>query len=198
MELKDASAIFPQVWQRANEWCIPAGLEVLLHYYEILHPTQEEMVLRFDEMYGDHGYVIQGKLVKFNSKPTIQLLMQCGFPHPHGNFDGFTAVANSLLPPDCERAFCHPKDCEVDFENLVLQSLKDGDGVLGVIRLTNGNCHVLPIISFDGNNVTAYDPGLRSIETKKLGEFTFNRDCVILKKKEVKAPAASAVPPPAT
>jgi hypothetical protein len=184
MELPNARTIFPEVWQRANEWCIPAGLEVLLHYFGISHPTQEEMVLRFDDMYGAHGYVLNGNLIKFNSKPTIEDLKHCGFPNPGGNFDGFTAVANSLLAANCDRVFYHPRNCDADFEKHLLQTIQNGDGVLGVIRWPNGNCHVLPIIGFDGTHLTSYDPGARTIETKQLGQYTFNRDCVILKKRD--------------
>jgi hypothetical protein len=183
MELPNARHLFPEVRQRADEWCIPAGLEVLLHYFGISKPTQEDMVLRFDEMFGQHGYIIQGKPAKFLTKPTITHLALCGFPAPHGNFDGFTTVANSLLPADCSWIFRHPNDCDNEFENHLAGALRNGDGILGVIRLNNGNCHVLPIIGYDGSDVTVYDPGPGTIETKAIGGFTFNRDCVLLTNK---------------
>jgi len=183
MELPNARHLFPEVQQRADEWSIPAGLEVLLHYFGISKPTQEEMVLRFDEMYGQQGYIILGKPGKFLTKPTIQHLALCGFPAPHGNFDGFTTVANSLLPADCDRIFCHPNDCDKKFENYLTGALKKGDGILGVIRLKNGNCHALPIIGYNGSDVTVYDPCPGIIDTKAIGDITFNRDCVLLMNK---------------
>jgi len=179
MELENAKTIFPQVRQIANEWCIPAGLEVLLHYFGIPKPSQTEMVLRYAEQFGDKGYFINRQLVAFRNKPTVDELKLCGFPH--GNFDSFSAIANSLLPADCNRYFYHPNDCETEFEKYLSGSLKNGDGILGVIRLNNGNCHVLPIIGYDGSAVTVYDPGPGTVETKALCDFTFNRDCVILK-----------------
>lgn len=155
---------------------------MLLHYFGIPAPTQEHMVLEYDRLLGDKGYFVDGRgPVLFQKKPTIDDLRIIGFPH--GNFATFTAIANSLLAASCPRVFWHPGDCSVNFEGYLDNSLKLGNGLLTVITLPTGNCHVLPLIGYDGKDVTVYDPGSGAVATKTAGSFTFNRDCVILRPK---------------
>ncbi len=182
MELPEARQKFTEVRQRGPEWCIPAGYEVLLHYFGIPAPTQEHMVLEYDRLFGDKGYSVAGRgPLLFQNKPTIEDLRICGFPQ--GNFDTFASIANSLLAASCPRVFWHPSDCDPKFEGYLTDSLQLNNGLLTVIRLPTGNCHVLPLIGYDGKDVTVYDPGSGAVETKAAGTFTFNRDCVILRPK---------------
>ena len=46
-ELQSARQKFPEVKQRGVGWCIPAAIEVALHYFGAGAITQEEMVYRY-------------------------------------------------------------------------------------------------------------------------------------------------------
>ena len=112
------------------------------------------------------------------TNPTIEQLKQYGLLC--GNFDTFKDIANSLLSKDCGRIFDHATNGKEEFEVYSEQSVKNADGMLGVIEHAAGNWHVLAIIDYDGKNVTAYDPDSGKIEIRLPSEF--NRDCVIFKK----------------
>jgi hypothetical protein len=187
MELPDARNKFTQVRQKGLAWCIPASFEVLIRYFNLLQPTQEDMVRQYHKLFGHEGYgepvILNGELkfrhVKLDS-PTIEQLAKHGFPK--GDFNSFQTIANSLLAADCGRRFEHPADCDQKFEEHMLKAMTDGDGFLGVIKNPDGNCHILPIIGFDGTTVVYYDPGSGDITTKAIKEVSFNRDCIIFKK----------------
>jgi hypothetical protein len=187
-ELPKARVVFPMISQNGWAWCIPAGLEVLLRYHGINKPTQEEMVLMYHQKHGANGYIDTNGRVGILINPTIENLKQVGFRV--GNFDTFTAIANSLLPTDCAREFYHPADCNVNFLNYFKAAIDGQEGILGVIRNTDGNCHILSLIGYSIDPVTkqfdevsAYDPATTKIETKKLSDFAFNNDCIIFKTK---------------
>jgi hypothetical protein len=190
MELKNAREKFLQIRQSQNRpsWCIPVGFEVLRHYFGYPKPTSDEMVLEYHKRYGDEGYgeaffennQLRFRTVKLNN-PTLEQLGNYGFPK--GGFDTFKDIANALLPNDCDRVFEHPADCQDKFEFYLAEVIKNGDGILAVKKLPDGNCHVLAIIGYDDKSVTAYDPGPGNIETKTIDEFPLNRDCIIFKKR---------------
>ncbi len=185
MELLDARTKFPQVYQHGHSWCIPAGFEVLLHYFDLPKPTQEDMVLLYDKVFGAKGYgepiQVNGQLryrtVKLTN-PTVEQLKNYGFPL--GDFNTFKDITNSLLPQNCGRVFDRSSDCHEKFEYYLDQALKNQDGILAAVKLPDGNCHILPVVGFDGKCVMVYDPGARTIEVKALGDL--NRDCVVFKK----------------
>lgn len=195
MELPQAREKFPQVNQHGMGWCIPASFEVLIHYFDIPQPKQEDMVLEYDKRFGNEGYAeayntnsgVKLRLIKLTN-PTIDQLSRLGFPK--ANFDVFRDIANALLPQGCGRIFEHPNDCENRFEHYLNKSMEDGNGFLSVVKSGDGNCHIMPVIGYDGTNVTTYDPQSGSIATKPQNQIPFNRDCIIFKKTLV-APAAN-------
>jgi hypothetical protein len=187
MELPDARNKFPQVRQFGWAWCIPASFEVLLHYFDMPNPTQKDMVAQYNKSFGADGYAEpvqvgnQWKLrpVKLTN-PTIDQLRNYGFPK--ANFDVFKDITNSLLPNGCGRVFDHPADCAARFEHYLTEAMKNQDGILSVKTNPDGNCHILPVIGYDGTDITVYDPQTGSIETKAFNSIPFNRDCIIFKK----------------
>jgi hypothetical protein len=187
-ELPHARIAFPMIRQNGWAWCIPAGLEVLLRYHGINKPTQEEMVLTYHQKHGADGYLDTNGRAFILNNPTIKELKQVGFRV--GNFDTFMTIANSLLPTDCAREFYHPADCDVNSLNYIKAAIDGQDGIFGVIRNTDGNCHILPMIGYSIDPVTkqfdevsTYDPANTNIDTKKLSNFEFNNDCIIFNTK---------------
>lgn len=187
MELPDARNKFPQVQQFGWAWCIPASFEVLLHYFDISIPTQKDMVAQYDKLFGAEGYAepfqvgnqLKLRLVRLTN-PTIDQLRNYGFPK--ADFDVFKDITNSLLPKDCGRVFDHPADCNPQFEHYLTEAMQNQDGILSVKTNSDGNCHILPVIGYDGTNISVYDPQTGGIDTKPFKDVPFNRDCIIFKR----------------
>jgi hypothetical protein len=187
MELPEARNKFPQIRQFGWGWCIPASFEVLLKYFDIHTPTQQDMVLEYKRLFGARGYAEPfqvGNEIKFRRvplvNPTIDQLRNYGFPE--ANFGVFQDITNSLLPKNCGRIFERPADCDPRFEEYLVQAMTNRDGILGVRQNADGNCHILPVIGYDDPNVTTYDPQTGQIDTKPIKDIPLNRDCIIFKK----------------
>jgi hypothetical protein len=179
-ELPKARGLFPEVRQRGFGWCIPAGFEVLLHYFAIPFPTQDEMVEEYARQYGHQGYVNASRQPCQLVSPSVEELRNYGFPA--ANFDVFAAICNAMMPKDSLRAFYHPMDCENDLEDHLRGSLNAGDGMLLALKNPDSSCHVMPLIGYDGSNLTTYEPWTGTIETKDINQYALNKDCVILRR----------------
>ena len=180
-ELPNARKLFPEVRQRGLGWCLPAGFEVLLHYFSIPVPKQEDMVMEYVRRHGSTGYINAAYQLCKLDNPTVEELRGYGFPV--ANFNILTSICNDLMPNDSPRQFVHPADCATEFQKHLRNSMAAGDGILAVINNPDHTCHVLPVVGFDGTNLTTYEPIMGNIETKKTADYTVNNDCVILCKK---------------
>ena len=139
------------------------------------------MVSEYARLHGQKGYVNASYQLCQLANPTIDELRAYGFPA--ANFDVFTSICNALAPKDSPRIFHHPQDCTQRFEEYLRDSVAAGDGILAVVRNPDGNCHILPVIGYDGTNLTTYEPVTGTIETKDNKHYTLNRDCVLLRRK---------------
>ncbi len=143
--------------------------------------------MQYNKLFSAEGYAepvqvgnqVKLRLVKLVN-PTTDQLRNYGFPK--ADFDVFMDIANSLLPKDCGRFFEHPADSEARFEHYLTETLKNQDGILSVVKNPDGNCHIHPVIAYNGTDVTLYDPQTGAIDTKPAKNIPFNRDCMIFKK----------------
>src|SRR6266403_1445181 len=94
-ELESASLKFPEVRQRGLGWCIPAAIEVVLHYFGAHAIAQEEMVYDYYEKFGDGAFCTRERqAIQFYPKEKAAIIeMARGLLLTKANFDVFAAIA---------------------------------------------------------------------------------------------------------
>lgn len=183
-ELEFARQKFPQVSQRGIGWCIPAAIEVVLHFFGTDTVTQEEMVYDYYQKFGDGAFCTpQQQGIQFNStdKPSI-IEASRGLLLTQANFDVFAEIAKERSAAAHKSfQFIHPPDAN-NFPGHMKSSIDAGHGFLMACILPGGGCHILAVVGYDGDIIHAYDPATLITQSKTAADFLVNYDFLIIRR----------------
>jgi hypothetical protein len=183
-ELESARLKFPEVHQRGLGWCIPAAIEVVLHYFGTHAIAQEEMIYDYYEKFGDVAFCTRERqAIQFYSKEKAAIIeMARGLLLTKANFDVFAAIARERSAATQQSfEFIHPADSN-NFPGHMKSAVDAGHGFLMACILPGGDCHILAVIGYKGDIIHAYDPATRLTESKTARDFCVNYDSLIIRK----------------
>lgn len=183
-ELHSARQKFPEVWQRGLCWCIPAAIEVVLHYFGTDAVTQEAMVYRYHQKFGDKGFCTpQGQRIRFKSADkSVVIAAARELFLTEAGFGVFADIAKELsAAAQLSFQFCEPPDPN-RFTDHLKSSVDAGHGFLMSCVQPDGNWHILAVVGYQGDNIFAYDPQTRQTSSKTATGYCVNNDSLIVRK----------------
>jgi hypothetical protein len=183
--LREARTRFSEVRQAHTAWCIPAGLEVILHYVGIA-VSQDNLVLAYCRRHGDSALVriADGRSVMIGAMSDEERLDAARVSRfKEGDFGSFKAAVMAVV--DLEQKgyeLFHPTNRSSCEENLRM-SICQGDPCLLAGESPDGSFHIYAIAGFDGQRFHAYEPWEGRFHLKTLTEINSNCDSLVLRRR---------------
>jgi hypothetical protein len=172
--------------QRGGYWCIPCSVEMALRF-EGFDVTQEKIILAYSRRFGNQSLVsLRGRPTPINisgmSEEQILAAAKNAALH-RANFVTMSQAAATIV--DLKSRGLEFKQAVApsvaEFTAQLKHAIANDWTFLMAISNPDGNFHIMPVVAYDGDKVTAYDPIPGKFITKPVAQFYPNRDYLMLR-----------------
>jgi hypothetical protein len=180
-ELNEARQKFAEIAQSQRNWCIAASIEVALHYFGVKSVTQADLMKEFCRTHGAES-LLRAPGESHANFSVDQIFELSKTRNPNTGFGGLVEVLQGKIDLTAAGIAVEQKTDATDLMGTLKAAVTRGACFLMPCQNRDGSFHVYPVVGFDGDLVSVYEPWTRRFLKDTSSGLGANGDWLIFRR----------------